>query len=236
MRQGQILDVHQLQHRLGRRSLMAAEELDGVHEARVERAGPAHPRRPGASLRSAGQERPVRALERASLRREVAASPPGRVVVVATRRRAEPQAEARGRLCAGARVCKEPYLAASFSMRRRAWFCRHRLRHGRCVRGGGWRAYLEGEIRLVPSQHWKIKRNGKSQLARCSYYLNDQMEDGLQLPIANPLLLGIKWSYSSRIKRSPWRGEEAKELYQQWSGWRSKKRKEDTSREREERR
>jgi hypothetical protein len=36
-------------------TLMAAEELDGVHEARVERGGPAHPRRPGASLRSGGQ-------------------------------------------------------------------------------------------------------------------------------------------------------------------------------------
>jgi hypothetical protein len=108
-------------------TLMAAEELDGVHEARVERGGPAHPRRPGASLRSGGQgSSGSRALERASLRLEVVA----------------PQAEARG-LRDGARVCKEPYLAASFSVRRRAnWFCRRND-----GRRGGWRAYLEGEIR-----------------------------------------------------------------------------------------
>jgi hypothetical protein len=122
-------------------TLMAAEELDGVHEARVERGGPAHPRRPGASLRSGGQgSSGSRALERASLRLEVVALPSGRVV--ATRRRGEPQAEARG-LRDGARVCKEPYLAASFSVRRRAnWFCRRND-----GRRGGWRAYLEGEIR-----------------------------------------------------------------------------------------
>lgn len=122
-------------------TLMAAEKLDGVHEARVERGGPAHPRRPGASLRSGGQGSPgARALERASLRLEVVALPSGRVV--ATRRRGEPQAEARG-LRDGARVCKEPYLAASFSVRRRAnWFCRRND-----GRRGGWRAYLEGEIR-----------------------------------------------------------------------------------------
>lgn len=131
-------------------TLMAAEELDGVHEARVERGGPAHPRRPGAPLRSGGQGSPGgRALERASLRLEVA-SPSGRVV--AEHRRGETQAEARG-LRAGARVCKEPYLAASFSVRRRRanWFCRRRLRHRRCVRCSGrrgvGRAYLEGEIR-----------------------------------------------------------------------------------------
>jgi hypothetical protein len=132
-------------------TLMAAEELDGVHEARVERGGPAHPRRPGASLRwTVRRGSHGRALERASLRLEVA-TPSGRVVVVATRRRGEPQAEARRfRAGAGARVCKEPYLAASFSIRRRrAWFCRRRrIRHDRrCVRCGGWRAYLEGEIR-----------------------------------------------------------------------------------------
>lgn len=150
-------------------TFMAAEELDGVHEARVERGGPAHPRRPGASLRSGGKRRPGRALERVSLRLEVA-SPSGRVL--ATRRRAEPQAEARG-LSAWARVCKEPYLAASFSIRRRAaWFYRRRLRHGWCVRSsgrrGGWEAYLEGEIRQVPLQHWKIKSKCKVT-ALCSY-------------------------------------------------------------------
>jgi len=133
---------------------MSAEELDGVHEARVERGGPAHPRRPGASLRSGGRQGSPggRALERASLRLEVVASPSGRVV--AKRRRGEPKAKPRG-LRAGARVCKEPYLAASFSVRRRAyWLCRRRLRRRRhrCVgcndgRRGRWRAYLEAEIR-----------------------------------------------------------------------------------------
>jgi hypothetical protein len=93
-----------------------------------------------ASIRRAGKLWQPRALERASLRLEVVALPSGRVV--ATRRRGEPQAEARG-LRDGARVCKEPYLAASFSVRRRAnWFCRRND-----GRRGGWRAYLEGEIR-----------------------------------------------------------------------------------------
>lgn len=147
---------------------MAAEEFNGVHEARVERGGPAHPRRPGAPLRRRpaalqGRRAGGRALERASLRLEVASLASGRVASAAARRwRAEPQAEARG-LRHGARVCEEPYLAASFSVRRRAWLCRRRLRHRLRVtissrRRGGWRAYPEGEIRQVPLQHWKIKQ------------------------------------------------------------------------------
>lgn len=146
---------------------MAAEELNGVHEARVERGGPPHPRRPGAPLRSTTTTgRPGgRALERTSLLRlEVVASAPAGVHVAATRRRAEPQAETRGLRAAGARVCEEPYLSAAFGVRRRAWLCRrwrHRQRRRRVARNGrrsGWRAYTEGQVGQVPLQHWKIKQ------------------------------------------------------------------------------
>ena len=162
-------------------TLMAAEELNGVHEARVERGGPAHPRRPGAPLRSACRQGGPggRALERASLRLEVA-SAPGRVAAV--RRRAEPQAEARG-LRARARVCEEPYLAALFSVRRRrAWFWRRRLRQRRCVtssaRRGGWRTYPEGEIRQVPLQHWRRIKQWKNVTGLHLPQRSNGMEDG----------------------------------------------------------
>lgn len=124
-------------------TFVAAEELDGVDEPRVQRGGPPHPRRPGAPLqpRHGGPGR--RALERAPLGLQVAAA--SAVVVVTARWRSELQAQARG-LRAGARVCEEPYLAASFIVGRRACFCRDWLRHRRCVRGRGRRAYLEREI------------------------------------------------------------------------------------------
>ena len=38
-------------------TLMAAKELDGVHEVRVQRGGPPHPRSPGAPPPSAGAAR-----------------------------------------------------------------------------------------------------------------------------------------------------------------------------------
>jgi hypothetical protein len=46
--------VHGASHIYGRqglRTVVSAEELDGVDEARVERGRPAHPRRPGGALR-----------------------------------------------------------------------------------------------------------------------------------------------------------------------------------------
>jgi len=38
---------------------VAAKELDGVHEVRVQRGGPPHPRRPGTSPRAAAAARRV---------------------------------------------------------------------------------------------------------------------------------------------------------------------------------
>jgi hypothetical protein len=147
-------------------TFMAAEELDGVDEPRVERRGPPHPRRPGAPLQPR-HRRPGRGtLERVPLLGRQVASASG--VVVTTRRRSELQAQARG-VRAEARVCKEPYLTASFFIVvRRQWF-----RHRRRVRGHRRQAYLEGEIRQVPPKHyWKGSSEGMSQ--DCSY-LNNQV-------------------------------------------------------------
>lgn len=179
-------------------TLVAAEELDGVHEPRVERGGPPHPRRPDAPLRAAGQRCPAggRALERASLRRLRAAS------VGAHRRRPEPQAQARG-IGAGARVCKEPYFAASFRVSPRGWFRRLQwLRRCRGWAGGsrrraGRRAYPEGETRQVPLQHCNVEPDYSSMIKR------DTAKPGTPLPPRSQVttvgyILGLRESHGSR--------------------------------------
>jgi hypothetical protein len=149
---------------------MAAEELNGVDEPRVERRGPPHPGRSGAPLQPRHGRPGRRALERVALLGRQVASASG--VVINTHRRSELQAQTRGFL-SGARVCKESYLTASFIVvRRRAWLRRQWFRHRRRVRGHRRQAYLEGEIRQVPPKHWKGSSEGMSQA--CGY-LNDQV-------------------------------------------------------------